>query len=138
MKTTKHLFIEIVTLNLLFIAFGYYWLADIKNPNDTAIILLFTLACVLYIGLSILERYPHKFNYPVKVTPENKTLLHQLGINTVRYIKLTLILFFTLYIIALTFALPNSWIIAGTILFFIIIMGILATGIYKMFGTNTK
>ncbi len=138
MKTTKHLFIEIVTLNLLFIAFGYYWLADIKNSNDTAIILLFALACVLYIGLSILERYPHKFNYPVKVTPANKTLLHQLGINTVRYIKLTLILFFTLYIVAIAFALPNSWIITGSILFFVIIMGILATGIYKMFGAKTK
>ncbi len=138
MKTTKHLFIEIVILNLLFIAFGYYWLADIKNSNDTAIILLFVLACVLYIGLSILERYPHKFNYPVKATPADKTLLHQLGVNTVRYIKLTLTLFFTFYIIATAFALPNGWIMTGTILFFIIIMGILATGIYKMFGANTK
>ncbi len=138
MKTTKHLFIEIVTLNLLFIAFGYYWLADIKNPNDTAVILLFALASFIYTGLSILGRYPHKFNYPVKVTSANKTLLHRLGVNTVRYIKLTLTLFFAFYIVTIAFALPNGWTITGTILFFIIIMGILATDIYKMFGANTK
>ncbi len=138
MKTTKYLFIEIVILNLLFIAFGYYWLADINNSNDTAIILLFVLAYVIYIGLSILERYPHKFNYPVKATPANKTLLHQLGVNTIRYIKLTLTLFFTFYIIAIAFTLPNNLIITGTILFFIIIMGILAVNIAKMFNVNKK
>lgn len=52
------------------------------------------IAFVVYIILSILQRYPEIYNYPVKVTKENTESLHRLGVQLIRYIKFITILIF--------------------------------------------
>lgn len=52
------------------------------------------IGVVMYAGLSILSRYPHLFNYPVKITKENTEKLYTIGTRTVRILKLTIIFIF--------------------------------------------
>lgn len=47
---------------------------------------------VFYIGLSILQRFPDKFNYPINVTEKNAETLYLLGVKLVRYTKLFMVL----------------------------------------------
>jgi hypothetical protein len=43
------------------------------------------LALFFYVGLSFLERFYHKFNYPVKVTENNATTLYKLALGALRF-----------------------------------------------------
>jgi uncharacterized membrane protein len=60
------------------------------------ILTLPAIALLLYIGLSILGRYPHKFNYPVEVTQANAETLYRSGAQMLRVMKLMLIILFFL------------------------------------------
>lgn len=45
------------------------------------------LGCLLYVGLSWLNNFPHLFNYPQKVTEENAVQLYTLGKRMNRALK---------------------------------------------------
>ena len=47
---------------------------------------------VFYIGLSILQRFPNIYNFPVEVTENNVEALHLLGVKLVRCTKLFMVL----------------------------------------------
>lgn len=58
------------------------------------IFILPAISVAVYVGLSVLSRYPNRYNYPVAVTAENKQQLYLLGVRLVRCVKLfTLALF---------------------------------------------
>lgn len=42
-----------------------------------------TLSLVLFLTLTLLERFPHVYNYPFKVTPQNQQAAYRLGRQTV-------------------------------------------------------
>ena len=52
------------------------------------------LSLITYIGLSILQRFPNVFNYPIEVTENNVDALHSLGIKMIRCMKLFVVLIF--------------------------------------------
>jgi uncharacterized membrane protein len=52
------------------------------------------VASVLFIGLSILNKYPHIFNYSSQITPENAAYQYRLATRLIRYIKLVIVLLF--------------------------------------------
>ena len=52
------------------------------------------IVIAIYIGISIVEKYPNKINYPVKVTAENKETIHKIGVQLVRHIKFVLMFVF--------------------------------------------
>jgi uncharacterized membrane protein len=54
-----------------------------------------TISFILYAGLSLLQGYPQKLNFPVKMTPENAARQYALAIRMIRSLKA---------FIALTFA----------------------------------
>jgi uncharacterized membrane protein len=62
--------------------------------NKNMIWLLPALGLILYIGMTILNKYPHVFNYPIKVTNENAERLYKSGTVTVRFLKTVVILSF--------------------------------------------
>jgi len=45
------------------------------------------LSLVIYFGLTVLARYPHKFNYPWQVTPNNADRQYQLAGSLVSALK---------------------------------------------------
>lgn len=54
------------------------------------------LGIVMVVGLSILNRYPEIFNYPVKITPENAERQYKLATRLIRYVNLSMALMFLL------------------------------------------
>ena len=55
---------------------------------------LFILSLMFYVGLSVLQRFPHLYNYPVEVTDKNRLCLYRLGVGLVRHIKFLIVLWF--------------------------------------------
>ena len=75
------------------------------QPNgwgSKAIIWLFpALAIIMSIGLTFLSRYPHSFNYPVQITPENAARQYQIACSLLNFLKAELawILAYTVWLI---------------------------------------
>jgi uncharacterized membrane protein len=60
----------------------------------TSVFILPAICIVLFVGLTFLNKFPHVFNYPSKVTAENAQILYTKGTRIVRIVKvLTAILF---------------------------------------------
>jgi uncharacterized membrane protein len=62
--------------------------------SKAAIFILPVISLVLIIGMSILNRFPHIFNYPVKVTEENALQLYSRGALLIRIIKVSIVILF--------------------------------------------
>lgn len=62
--------------------------------SKVSLIALPVIASLLYIGLTVLNRYPHSFNYPTAITQENALRLYTLATRMLRYLKLVLVLVF--------------------------------------------
>ena len=73
-----------------------------SNGNHSDAILLFLLSLGIYLGLSVLQRIPEKFNYPWSITEENREDQFRLARHFVQVLKLETVWIFTLimYIIA--------------------------------------
>jgi uncharacterized membrane protein len=54
------------------------------------------ISTVLYIGMTILNNFPHLFNYPVKITAYNAIDQYKRATRLVRYLKLIIVLIFGL------------------------------------------
>ena len=62
--------------------------------SKVSIIGLPVIATLLFIGLTVLNRYPHIFNYPTAITQDNALRLYTLATRMLRYLKLVLVLVF--------------------------------------------
>lgn len=62
--------------------------------SKASIIGLPVIASVLFIGLTVLNRYPHSFNYPTAITQDNALRQYTLATRMLRYLKLVLVLIF--------------------------------------------
>ena len=62
--------------------------------SKASIIGLPLIATLLFIGLTVLNRYPHIFNYPSPVTQDNALRLYTLATRMLRYLKLVLLVVF--------------------------------------------
>jgi uncharacterized membrane protein len=61
------------------------------KPNgwgNKSIIWLFpVLGAIVYVGFTILRRYPHTFNYPVAITAENAAKQYQIAVSLLDWLK---------------------------------------------------
>jgi len=73
--------------------FGINGHVDSVGTKNT-ILLLPALAVVLFILLQVLNRFPHKFNYLVKITPINAERQYRLGTRIMRFTNLFVMLVF--------------------------------------------
>jgi uncharacterized membrane protein len=62
--------------------------------SKVSIIALPVIATLLFIGLTVLNRYPHIFNYPTAITQDNALKQYTLATRMLRYLKLVLVLVF--------------------------------------------
>ncbi|MHC1705427.1 MAG: DUF1648 domain-containing protein [Tenuifilaceae bacterium] len=58
------------------------------------ILLLPLLGILLYSGLTILNRFPHIFNYPVPISNNNAERLYIIGTRTIRFLKTIIVILF--------------------------------------------
>ena len=62
--------------------------------SKVTILSLPVIATLLFIGLTVLNRYPHSFNYPTAITQDNALRLYTLATRMLRYLKLVLVIVF--------------------------------------------
>lgn len=69
---------------------------EIDDTGSKATILVLPLiTTLLFIGLTILNRYPHIFNYPVKITEQNALRQYSNALMLIRVLKLVIVAVFT-------------------------------------------
>ncbi|MGD0736171.1 MAG: DUF1648 domain-containing protein [Terracidiphilus sp.] len=68
------------------------------NPNawGTPATLLFVpgLALALYLAITVVSQFPSAFNFPVRVTPQNRSRLEKLAVSMVTWLKVELVCLF--------------------------------------------
>ena len=66
------------------------------NGYGSKNLLLFepVFACILYTGLTVLNRYPHLFNYLSPITEDNAAYQYRMATRLIRYLKLLIVLLF--------------------------------------------
>ncbi|MGO4375177.1 DUF1648 domain-containing protein [Paenibacillus sp. MCAF20] len=62
--------------------------------NRVTLILLPFIALILYVGLSLLRRVPHHFNYIVPITEQNAEAQYRLSLLLISWIKLEIVILF--------------------------------------------
>jgi hypothetical protein len=65
--------------------------------------LLPVIATVCYVGITMLNKYPHIFNYPTEVTESNAPKLYVMTVRMLRIIKLAILFTFTEIILSTYF-----------------------------------
>lgn len=68
---------------------------DIDGYGSRIVVLVLPIVGVLlYVGLTVLQRVPHLYNYPIEVTDDNAHLLYALGVQMIRFVKAIMIILF--------------------------------------------
>ncbi len=66
--------------------------------GKATILILPILATILFIGLTVLNKFPHIFNYPTNITNKNALKQYTNATRMIRYLKLVLIVIFGLIV----------------------------------------
>ncbi len=77
--------------------FNFKGEADEFGSRDTIFTLPF-VGAVVFVGMTILNRYPHTFNYFVEITEENAQRQYLLATRLIRYLKVAILLIFSLIV----------------------------------------
>jgi uncharacterized membrane protein len=64
--------------------------------NKSTILTIPIIVVFLTIMMSLVSKFPHQFNYPNKITPENALRQYKLATNLIRYLKLAIVFIFSL------------------------------------------
>ena len=62
--------------------------------SPSSLLLLPAVALVIYLSITLVSRFPSAFNYPVRVTPENRAQLEALALGMVAWLKVELVCLF--------------------------------------------
>ncbi|NOT74209.1 MAG: DUF1648 domain-containing protein [Cyclobacteriaceae bacterium] len=62
------------------------------------ILILSFVATMIFIGLTILNKFPHVFNYPASLTKENAPAQYTHATRMIRFLKMTLVIVFGLIV----------------------------------------
>jgi uncharacterized membrane protein len=68
--------------------------------NKLMLLLLPTLATILHAGLTQLNKYPHIFNYMVKITEDNAVRQYTMATRMIRFVKLAMLIIFLIVVVA--------------------------------------
>ncbi len=93
------------------------------------------VATILFAGITLLNRYPHIFNYPTEITAENALRQYTSATRLLRYLKLTVVLiFFAIAQQTISTAIGGAsglgvWFLPVVL---VVLLGIVVAGIAKM------
>jgi uncharacterized membrane protein len=70
-------------------------LGQVDNFGEKSeIFMIPAIATVLFVGMTILSRFPHVFNYPVKITENNAFMQYRNAARMIRCLNLSIVLVF--------------------------------------------
>lgn len=64
--------------------------------GKATILMLPLIATILFVGLTVINKFPHIFNYPTNITQDNALRQYTYATRLIRYLKLIVILIFGL------------------------------------------
>ena len=67
--------------------------------SKSIVLLLPIVGTILFAGMTILNKYPHVFNYPKRITVENALFQYTIATKMLRYLKTALVLIFSLIVL---------------------------------------
>lgn len=67
--------------------------------NKSSLLALPIVATILYVGMTILNKYPHVFNYPSDITEQNAFKNYKIATRLIRVLKIVIIIIFGLIVI---------------------------------------
>jgi len=105
-------FVEAICLSLLLLLWAFSIFAYVQLPeiipihfnasgkpdgygSKMTLFLLPLISSALYLGLTSINRYPHIFNYTVKITEANAAQQYKLATRVLRFTKLAVVLIFS-------------------------------------------
>ena len=103
--------------------------------NKLMIWLVPIITLLLYIGMTILNKHPHFFNYPTQVTNENAERFYKIATKSIRFLKvLIVVLLFYLNFRIIKIGLDEQAGIGYLFfpIFFILIIGLIGGMIYEV------
>lgn len=62
--------------------------------SKSSLFILPTIASMLFIGLAVLSRFPHSFNYPVKISNTNAMYQYSISLRLLRVLKFVILMVF--------------------------------------------
>ncbi|RKF41127.1 hypothetical protein BCY89_22195 [Sphingobacterium siyangense] len=65
-----------------------------KFGPKSILLMLPLIATVLYVAMTIVNRFPHLFNYPIKITEENALQQYTSATRLIRYLKFIVVVIF--------------------------------------------
>ncbi len=106
--------------------------------NKANILILPFVSTLLFVGLTILNKYPHVFNYPSEITNENALHHYTNATRLIRYLKLIIVIIFGLIVFKTIQNVKGSADGLGTWFLPSIIAMIFIPIIYFLMNTNRK
>lgn len=107
--------------------------------NKTTIFILPILSTLLFVGMTILNKYPHVFNYPKKITNQNAERQYTIATRLIRYLKIIIVFSFSI-IVLMTSHTANDKISGFGIWFLALFIGLIYISmiyaIVKLFKTS--
>ena len=88
------------------IHYNIYGIAD-RFGSKTTLIALPIISIISYVGLTFLNRFPHVFNLPVRVSEQNRTMLYKTATTVIRWTKLFICLLFTVILLQAVGSIQN-------------------------------
>ena len=76
--------------------------------SKMTIMFLPPIATVLFIGLTLLNNYPHIFNYPVSITPDNAFKQYTNATRMLRSLKLMIAFIFSLVVVLIYYSVQSG------------------------------
>ncbi len=64
--------------------------------NKITVLLLPLFSTFTFAGMTLINQYPHTFNYPAKITPENMEQHYRAAMRLIRWLKVSIVLVFLL------------------------------------------
>ncbi len=106
--------------------------------DKSSVLLLYGICLVMYIGLTVLERYPQLYNYPVQITKDNIKIQYRLARTLITTLKLaTTIIFMLIIASAIRDQTENASILMGNYFIFFA-LGITFIPIFGYFVLSYK
>ncbi len=63
--------------------------------SKSTILILPIIGTVIFVGMTLINKIPHSFNYPRKITPENAEIQYTYATKMIRYLKLMILIVFS-------------------------------------------
>lgn len=65
-----------------------------KYGSKATILLLPVIGTIMFVGLTVLNNFPHVFNYPTRITPQNAAKQYSMATKFIRLLKTILLIVF--------------------------------------------